>query len=53
MLAANPELRVAPLPEPALQSAMPPGATRFALEFQYCLERVRWTVRRQNQYGQA
>lgn len=37
-------LRVTPLPEPALQSAMPPSATRFALDFQYCLERVRWTV---------
>lgn len=44
MLAENPELHVMPLPEPALQSAMPPGATRFALDFQHCLERVHWTV---------
>lgn len=43
-------LRVTPLPEPALRSAMPPGATRFALEFQYCLERVRWTVGAINSY---
>ena len=44
MLANDPSLRVAPLPGPAAHSAFPPSTTRFALEFQYCLERVRWTV---------
>ena len=46
MLANDPSLRVAPLPGPSAQLAMPPSASRFALEFRYCLERVRWTASR-------
>jgi hypothetical protein len=44
MLANDPSLRVAPLPGSPAHSGMPPSATRFAFEFRYCLERVRWTA---------
>lgn len=39
-------LEVAPLPSPdsGMFSAMPRPAAQFALEFQHCLERVRWQV---------
>ncbi len=38
------EVAPLPLPDPGSLSAMPRPATRFSLEFQHCLERVRWQV---------